>query len=89
MNKKKSIINSLRDTAKQIESMDMEHLDSFLCTKFGTIKDTFQCNICNKNSYRNKKALATHQRKCLKDNENQEIEESEEEKFSPSVCGKL
>lgn len=67
VNTKKSISNNLRDTAKQIDNMNLENFDTFLSNKFGISREIFPCTICNLNSYRSKKALATHQRKCKKD----------------------
>jgi hypothetical protein len=79
INQKKTLINAYRETTKQLESMDLECLDSYLCNNFGVKRDIFNCMICNKNSYRSKKALSTHQRKCKKDNEITTCEEIEEE----------
>jgi hypothetical protein len=75
LNQKKTIINSLRETAKQIDAIDFENLDAFLCNKSGEKREEFPCLICNVHVYKSKKALSTHQRKCRKDNENSENEE--------------
>jgi hypothetical protein len=83
LNQKKSIISMWRENTKQLEGIEFENLDSVLCKKFGIVRDSFTCSICKTNSYRNKKALSVHMRKCKK-NENcsavaAEEEEEEEE----------
>jgi hypothetical protein len=80
INKKKTLVHSLRENVKQIEAMDLENFDQYLCKKFGTNKEVFSCTICNKNSYRSKKALSTHQRKCKKDFE-AEIESEDDDEI--------
>ena len=69
LNQKKSIISMWRENTKQLEGIEFENLDSVLCEKFGIVRDSFTCSICKTNSYRNKKALSVHMRKCKK-NEN-------------------
>jgi hypothetical protein len=69
LNAKKALANNLRENIKLVDNMEFEHFDLFLCNKFGVKKETFPCTVCNTNSYSSKKALATHQRKCKKNNE--------------------
>jgi hypothetical protein len=72
LSQKKSIVSQLKENTKQIESIDFDHLDTILCDRFGIVRDTFTCDICKINTYRNKKALSVHQRKCKRDNEDED-----------------
>lgn len=85
INKKKSLVHSLRENVKQIEAMDLENFDQYLCKKFGTNKEVFPCTICNKNSYRSKKALSTHQRKCKKDFEEADIGSEDDDEIEEEI----
>lgn len=77
INKKKSLVHHLRESAKQLDSIDFEYLNTYLCHKTGTIKNSLECVFCN-NFYHNKKALAVHQRKCKKEEDGTEKNEEEE-----------
>jgi hypothetical protein len=87
LNQKKSIISMWKENTKQLEGIEFENLDSVLCGKFGIVRESFTCSICKTKSYRNKKALSVHQRKCKKKencggsgaNEEEEEDRSEEE----------
>jgi len=68
LNQKKTIMMTLKENIKRVENIEFNTLDSILCDRFGIVKEEFQCTICKTNSYRNKKALSVHQRKCRKEN---------------------
>lgn len=64
----KNIVNVLKENARILENVHFENLENFLA-KFGDLKqEYFDCEHCQR-SFRNFKALSTHQRKCKKENE--------------------
>jgi hypothetical protein len=79
LNQKKSIISMWRENTKQLEGIEFENLDSVLCEKFGIVRESFTCSICKTNSYRNKKALSVHLRKCKKNENCSSVADEEED----------
>jgi hypothetical protein len=75
--KKKSLVLSMRETSRQLDAIKLENFDAFLSKKFGKEREVFPCTICNLQSYGSKKALSTHQRKCRRENV-EAVDEDEE-----------
>jgi hypothetical protein len=69
MNHKKTLSNMLKENTRYLEQIQFEYLDSYYYKKVGKKNDMFLCENCNIHSFKNKKALSVHKRKCLSPNE--------------------
>jgi len=74
----KNIINFLKENTKMVEKLRFDYLDQLVSEKFHIVKESHVCDLCER-SFRNLKALATHQRSCIQSEQQKEVEEEEEE----------
>jgi hypothetical protein len=66
-----NIKRSHKEQLKQLDEFDMPKLTELLNTKYTNVDQlTYPCTFCNAFSGKNKRALASHQKKCKKINEN-------------------
>lgn len=77
LTEQKNILGMLKDNIRAVENIRFDHIDNVLSRKFDMRKNTMVCNICNTRSFRNLKALSTHQRKCKRENEKGEANEDD------------
>ncbi len=63
LNKKESLLFMAKEQIKMIESMKFDYLDAVFCQNVGITRETAVCQNCN-GTFKNKKSLSVHQRRC-------------------------